>query len=79
MRKVSMLRVNPFVTAAHYAFYFSMPERSARRAINIDRAALGKPLLTFKDFFMLYGAFPDPKFRPIWNECEVPESLLRAK
>lgn len=74
MESLQTLKVNPLLKTSHYQFYFSAPERTARRLFSIDRDSWGKRIATFFDFFTEYGAFPDPRFKPVWISLPTPEN-----
>lgn len=61
------LKVNPIVKRSHYIYYFDMSPSTAYRSMTTDKKLLEKNRITFEDFYLMYEAFPCPKFNPIFK------------
>ena len=64
------LKINPKIKATQYQYYFGVSYSTAKRLLSSDKKEHRKPLFTFLDFYMLYDAFPDPKFNANWLTVE---------
>jgi len=67
-----LLLINPIVKPANYQFYFNVGRKAATKYHRADLDAAGKRVLTFHDFYKLYGGFPDPSFKAQWKLQPVP-------
>jgi len=65
------LRVNPICRTRHYQFYFNVSRTTAWRMQRDDKVILQKRMVTFQDFYVMYGGFPDSKFHPVWVKQNV--------
>lgn len=70
--KKLVLKVNPFLTTQHLQYYHQLGERQARRLLQYYRDVTGTEYPTFEQFYHLVGAFPCPKFVPVWREVQIP-------
>lgn len=72
LTKKLTLIVNPILTTTDIRIYHNCSERQSQRLMNYYRDLSGFKIVTYLDFYLITGAFPDKNFHPEWKEINVP-------